>query len=73
MQSQFQNCSGLNHDQLQMINLTLSLTGGVGMLVAGITVTVLLYVKANTTVLQRLFIFGDLCTLLREASPCCQR
>ena len=68
MQSQFQNCSGLNHHQLQMINLTLSITGGVGMLVAGITVTVLLYVKAYTTVLQRLFIYGALSTLLHEAT-----
>ena len=68
MQSQFQNCSGLNHHQLQMINVTLSITGGVGMLVAGITVTVLLYMKAYTTVLQILFIYGVLSTLLHEAT-----
>lgn len=68
MASQFQNCSGFDDHQLKIINLTLSITGSVGMLVAGVIWTVLLCVKAYKTVLQRLFIYGVLSTFTHEAT-----
>lgn len=68
MESQFQNCSGFSDHQLKMINLTLSITGCVGMLIAAITGMALLCVKAYKTVLQRLFLYGVFSTMVHEGT-----
>lgn len=66
--SQFQNCSVFDEHQLRRINLTLVITGGVGMLVTGVLLTILLCVKAYKTALQRLFIYSVLSTFVHEAT-----
>lgn len=63
---QFQNCS-LNTSQLQVINLTLSVTGGVGCLLAAVVLLVLTCIKAYRSALQRLFMYGVLSTMIHEA------
>lgn len=61
------NLSEFNGTQLRDINLAMSITGGLGALLAGIVLLALLCTRAYKTVLQRLFIFTVLALILQEA------
>lgn len=54
--------------QLKVINLTLSITGGAGCLFTALVLVVLTYIKAYKSVLQRLFMYGVLSTMIHEAT-----
>lgn len=68
MEDQFENCSKFHYHQLKMLNLTMCLTGAGGMIVAGLTFTILLCIRAYKTVLQRLFLYGVVSTFVHEAT-----
>lgn len=64
--SQFQKCGDLNETQLRTLNLTMSVSGGVGTLITLFIVAVLVCARAYKTILQRLFVYSVLATLLHE-------
>lgn len=64
--SQFKQCGGLNETQLRVLNLTMCLAGGVGTLITLAVITALVCVQAYRTVLQRLFLYSVLATLVHE-------
>ncbi len=68
MESPFGNCSNFSLYQLRNINLTLSVTGGIGSLLAALVVVVLTCVGAYKSILQRLFMYGVLSTMIHEAT-----
>ena len=64
--SQFQHCGALNDSQLKVLNLTMSVSGGVGTIITLIILAGLLYGRAYKTVLQRLFMYSVLATMVHE-------
>ena len=60
-------CSKLNLLQIQNVNLTLSIIGGIGSLLAAVVVVLLVSIRAYKTVLQRLFLYGVFSTMIHEA------
>lgn len=64
--SQFQQCGNFNETQLRVLNLTMSLTGVFGALVTVLIFGVLIGAKAYKTILQRLFMYSVLATLVHE-------
>ena len=64
--SQFQHCGALNDSQLKILNLTMSISGGVGTLVTLLILGGLIYAKAYKTPLQRLFMYSVLATMVHE-------
>ena len=64
--SQFQHCGDLNDTQLKVLNLTMSVSGGLGALITVIMFAVLIYAKAYGSVLQRLFLYSVLATMMHE-------
>ena len=58
----------LTSDQLKQIGLAMSISGGVGVLMAGIILIALLSVKAYKTILQRLFLYTVLTLIVHDLS-----
>ena len=66
LRSQFQHCGALNDTQLRVLNMTMSVTGGVGTLITLLILVALFYAKAYKTPLQRLFMYSLLATMVHE-------
>jgi hypothetical protein len=62
------HCSNFTIAELRNINLTLSITGGVGCLMTALVLVVLSCIKAYKSTLQRLFMYGVLSTMIHEAT-----
>ena len=58
----------LNATQLRNINLAMSITGGIGVLIALIIMVGLLCSRSYKTVLQRLFIYTVLAVIVQDLS-----
>lgn len=70
--SQFQHCGNFSETRLRMLNLTMSLTGVVGSLVTMFIFGVLIGARAYKTILQRLFIYSVLATMVHEIAHMAQ-
>lgn len=71
MEFDYKKCNlsdDLNGTQLRDLNLAMSITGGLGTLLASAVLLALLCIKAYKTVLQRLFIYTVLTVILQESS-----
>ena len=60
------NCTNLTTSELLSLNLVFSATGAVCLLISSFIVLLLIYYKAYHSVLQRLFLYLMLATMLRE-------
>ena len=66
--SSIENCTNFTTTELLSLNLSISITGGVCFLISSLIILVLLFNKAYSSLLQRLFLYLMLATSLRHLS-----